>query len=197
MRQEQRHGDPGQVRQRAYVRSGTMARRIPGRNVVLEHMRPEHHRRGGAAVAALNHLEGWEANLVLNLRLWCEGPGGQRHARRDYTGTLPEIDAARAWAVFEQLLEKIVGSAYRPLVRHEVGCNCVGSDECIFVHLIRTASDGHLNDAALIATLLAGPAHAEHIAVLAGEVGHTIRRIHRAGNAPDSPTDLSRVVRLH
>lgn len=160
-------------------------------------MNREHHRRGGATVAALNRMDSWEANLVLNLRLWCEGPNGQSHARRDYTGALPEQDADRAWNNFEKLVKKIVGTAHRPLVRHQVGCNCVGSDECVFVHLIRTASDGHLNDAALIATLLSGPAHAEHIAILAGEVGDTIRRIHRAANAPHSPADKTRVVRLH
>lgn len=160
-------------------------------------MTPEHHRRGGAAVAALNRMEGWEANLVLNLRLWCEGPSGQRHARRDYSGTLPEAEADRAWANFEQLVTKIVGTAHRPLVRHEVGCNCVGSDECVFVHLIRTASDGHISDAALIATLLSGPAHAEHIALLAGQVGETIRRIHRAAAPTPSPAEPVRLVRLH
>ena len=160
-------------------------------------MTPDHHSRGGAAVAALNRMDSWEANLVLNLRLWCEGPDGQNHARRDYTGALPAQDADRAWASFEHMVKKIVGTAHRPLVRREVGCNCVGSDECVFVHLIRTASDGLLNDAALISTLLSGPAHAEHIAILAGEVGDTIRRIHRAANAPHSPAEPTRVVRLH
>ena len=160
-------------------------------------MTPEHHKRGGEAVAALNRMEGWEANLVLNLRLWCEGPMGKRHARRDYYGTLSEPEADRAWANFERLVEKIVGTAHRPRVRHDGGCNCVGSDECVFVHLIRTASDGHINDAALIATLLSGPAHAEHIALLAGQVGETIRRIHRLAAQPQSPAELARVVRLH
>lgn len=156
-----------------------------------------HYQRGGASIAALESMDTWEANVVLNIRLWCEGPDGQRHARRDYTGALPAADAEQAWANFERLMKKIVDTANRPLVRHQVGCNSVGSDECVLVHLIRTASDGHLNDAALIATLLSSPAHAEHIAILAGEVGDTIRRIHRAANAPNSPTDATRVVRLH
>jgi len=159
-------------------------------------MTSEHHRRGGVALAALDHMEAWEANLVLNLRLWCEGPNGQRHAKQDYAETLPEAEVERAWASFEQLVRKVLGTAHRPLIRHEVGCNCVGSDECIFVHLIRTASDGHLNDAALIATLLSGPAHAEHIAILAGEVGDTIRRVHRKTTAL-SPADTDLMARLH
>ncbi|WP_299546389.1 hypothetical protein [uncultured Tateyamaria sp.] len=152
-----------------------------------------HHTRGGAAVAALNRMDDWEANLVLNLRLWCEGPTGKSQARKDYSSVFPEPEADRAWRTFEDLLNKIVLTAARPLVRHEVGCNCVGSDECVFVHLVRTASDGHLNDAALIATLLSGPAHAEHIAIMAGEVGSAIRRIHK----PIPPAVAPNVVRLH
>lgn len=156
----------------------------------------DHHTRGGTAVAALNRLEAWEANLVLNLRLWCEGPSGRQHARRDYTGAFPADKADQAWEAFEGLVQMIIRTAHRPLVRHDVGCNCVGSDEYVFVHLIRTASDGHLNDAALIATLLCGPAHAEHIAILAGEVGDTLRRIHRIA-APMAPPMPKRAARLH
>ncbi len=159
-------------------------------------MTSEHQRRGGVAVAALDHMEAWEVNLVLNLRLWCDGPNAQRLARRDYAEAFPDSEADRAWASFERLVCKVLGTAHRPLIRHEVGCNCVGSDECIFVHLIRTASDGHLNDAALIATLLSGPAHAEHIAILAGEVGDTIRRVHREPTT-HSPVDPDLVARLH
>lgn len=152
-----------------------------------------HHARGGAAVAALNRMDEWEANLVLNLRLWCEGPVGKSQARKDYSNVFPAPEADRAWQDFENLVKKIIRTASRPLVRHEVGCNCVGSDECVFVHLVRTASDGHLNDAALIATLLSGPAHAEHIALMAGEVGTAIRRIHK----PFSPADAPEEVLLH
>ncbi|WP_299687770.1 hypothetical protein [uncultured Tateyamaria sp.] len=141
-------------------------------------MTPEHHRRGGAAVAALNRMDTWEADLVLNLRLWCEGPPGQLRIRTAFETVLSGAAAARAWDDFDTLLRRIVATASRPMVRHDIGCNCVGSDECVFAHLVRTASDGHLNDAALIATLLVGPAHAEHIAILAGEVGSCARRIH-------------------
>ncbi|MEO9515093.1 MAG: hypothetical protein ABJH45_04605 [Paracoccaceae bacterium] len=159
-------------------------------------MSTAHHARGGAAVAALNHMDAWEANLILNLRLWCEGPQGQAQAREDYNSAFPKSEADRAWGVFEKLLKTVFVTALRPLVRHDVDCSCAGSDECVFANLVRTASDGHLNDAALIATLLSGPAHAEHIAILAGEVGSAIRSIHRK-SAPISPTDAPNAVRLH
>lgn len=159
-------------------------------------MTPEHHRRGGVPVAALNRLDAWEAALVLNLRLWSEGPTGQHHVRMEFDTTLGTDEAEQAWTNFDSLIKRIIANAPRPMVRHQVGCNCVGSDECVFAHLVRTASDGHLNDAALIATLLVGPAHAEHIAMLAGEVGACARRIH--GVAPEYPTKATQnVVRLH
>ena len=159
-------------------------------------MSSAHYARGGAAVASLNRMDAWEANLVLNLRLWCEGPKGKMQAREDYQAAFPASEVDRAWNMFEELVGKIISTASRPLVRHELSCNCVGSDECIFVHLVRTASEGHLNDAALITTLLCGPAHAEHIAVLAGEVGSSIRSVHRKPTR--KPTaNASNVVRLH
>ncbi|WP_299154480.1 hypothetical protein [uncultured Tateyamaria sp.] len=159
-------------------------------------MTPPHHAHGGAAIAALTSMDAWEADLILNLRLWCDGPRGQAKARHAYHNLFPETEADRAWYMFETLVTKIVGTANRPLVRHQLGCNCVGSDECVFVHLIRTASDGHLNDAALIATLLSGAAHAEHIAILAGEVGSIARSFHRK-RKPQSTAAAPNVVRLH
>lgn len=159
-------------------------------------MTPEHHKRGGAAVATLAQMETWEAQLVLNLRLWCEGPLGQSRARADYKRAIPETDAKREWQAFDCLVRKLIDTAHRPLVRHDVGCNCVGSDECVFLNLVRTASEGHLNDAALIATLLSGPAHAEQIAIFAGQVGDCLRRIH-AGPREFSTKHARNVVRLH
>ena len=131
-------------------------------------MRADHHARGGASVAVLNSLHGWESNLVMNLRLWCEGPVGQATVWNEYARCFPKGAALSEMQAFETLLRALIDHAMRPLVRHEVGCSCVGSDECVFLNLVKTASEGHLTDAALIATLMTGPAHAEHIAILAG-----------------------------
>ncbi|MEM7494416.1 MAG: hypothetical protein AAF296_13635 [Pseudomonadota bacterium] len=149
-------------------------------------MNADHHAIGGAAVGVLNRMSAWEANLVLNLRLWCEGPEGQAQVWSEYRRSLSGDDAKRECKTFETLVRSIIDSAHRPMVRHEVGCCCVGADEGIFVNLLRTASDGHLRDAALIATLLVGPAHAEQIAMLAGQVGECARKIHK--NSTEYPT---------
>lgn len=159
-------------------------------------MTAPHHARGGAAVGVLSQMEAWEANLVLNLRLWCEGPLGQQQVWAEYRKTLHGSEAQRECHTFEVLLRTLVATAHRPLVRHDVGCACVGADEGILVNLVRTASDGHLTDAALIATLMVGPAHAEQVALLAGQVGSCTRRIH-ASTPELSPAPTPNVVRLH
>ncbi|MCV6593719.1 MAG: hypothetical protein OIF48_12245 [Silicimonas sp.] len=152
--------------------------------------------RGGAAVAALNRLDGWEANLILNMRLWCEGGHGKTQVWDEYLRGYPEMQAQREVEAFSSLMAVISDHAARPLVRHSVGCNCVGSDECVFLNLVRTAADGFLNDAALIATLLAGPARAEMIAMLAGQVGEAARVLYRNTEARPA-RGASNVVQLH
>lgn len=137
-----------------------------------------HHTPGAAAIGVLNQMRPWEANLVLNLRLWCDGPEGQAQVEAEFCTCLGGDAACREYETFQALVGSLLAAAYRPLIRHEVGCACLGSDEGIFLNLVRTAADGHLRDAALIATLLAGPAHAEQIAMLAARVGTCARKIH-------------------
>lgn len=165
-------------------------------------MTPDYHARGGATVAVLNRMEAWEASLVLNLRLWCEGPSGQSQVWKAYRSALSGEEAQRACRGFDILMKTLIEKSFRPLVRHDVGCACVGADEGILVNLVRTAAEGHLSDAALIATLMTGPAQAEHIAILAGQVGARMREIHQPGTyqTPDESSDAtpgSNVIRLH
>lgn len=155
--------------------------------------------RGGASVAVLTQLEGWEANLVLNLRLWCDGPNGKARVWNDYARTFAEPLAVCEMQAFDVLLNTLLEYAFRPLVRHATTCACVGSDECIFLNLVRTASDGHLNDAALIASLMALPTKAEAIAMLAGQVGTGARQLiaNDTSLQRTDATDASNVIRLH
>ena len=152
--------------------------------------------RGGATVAVLNRLDAWEAAFIVDLRLWCEGARGQAEVRNGYRRALSRPGDERAYGSFEMLMTTMLTGAYRPLVRHDVGCGCVGADECVVVNLVRMASDGYLADAALVATLITGPARAEHIACLAGTVGETLRRIH--GPEPAATATVTALsARLH
>ncbi|MEL6313395.1 MAG: hypothetical protein AAFQ60_05010 [Pseudomonadota bacterium] len=159
-------------------------------------MRDDTYASGGASVAVLNQLNGWEANLILNLRLWCDSPNGKAQVWNDYARTFRSPLATHEMQAFETLIATLIEYAYRPLVRHDVNCACVGSDECVFLNLVKTASDGHLSDAALIATLIAGPTKAEAIAMLAGQVGEGARQI-RPQNHDIDITHATNVVRLH
>ena len=77
-----------------------------------------------------------------------------------------------------------------------MGCSCVGADECVFLHLVRCASDGELNDAALMAALIVGPSKARQIALLAVQVGSCARDIHNS--PPEYSNDTApKNVRLH
>lgn len=159
-------------------------------------MTPEHHKRGGASLAMLNTMLPWEAELVLNLRLWCDGPDGQRQVRTTFARVWPQPEAQNEICAFEDLVGIVTKHAHRPLVRHEVTCSCVGSDECIFTHLVSTACEGHLADAALIATLLVSASQAEHVALLAGQVGNATKRM-VAHYDPRTDAVSATVHRLH
>lgn len=149
-------------------------------------MTHHHAHPGGEAVGQLKYRSPWEAALIVGLRHWCNGPSGQATVRDDFALALPDATAKRAYANFDQLLRLILQYAHRPLVRHDIDCPCCGADEAVFAHLVKTAASGDLHDAALMATLLAGPSKAELIAILAGEVGSAMQCM--AENQPPAQT---------
>ncbi|MEM6340609.1 MAG: hypothetical protein AAF729_05645 [Pseudomonadota bacterium] len=160
-------------------------------------MTAHNHKRGGAAVSVLSALDPWEADLIMNLRLWCSGPVGQRDVCNSYATALPASEARCELAAFESLLGRLTENAHRPLVRHDIGCSCVGSDEGVFAHIAAMASSGDLAEASLVASLLVKAAHAEHIALLAGQVGTTARRMALTRRKPVKPSARSASVTLH
>lgn len=152
--------------------------------------------RGGASVGVLMHLEPWEADLIVTLRLWCDSPEGQAKVWNEFATTLPKGQAAHEMRAFEQLVSTIAAYAHRPLVRHSVGCACMGADEGVFAHLVRTASTGDLGEASQIATLLVTAAQAEHVAILAAQVGCTRKSISSTRMAEESARG-NNVITLH
>ena len=152
------------------------------------------HRTMGGAVplAAIDAMQAWEANFVLNMRLWCDGPQGKMIVSKEFHRALPDGHAEASIQDFDSLISDICQLAHRPLVRHEVSCNCVGADECVVLHLVRMASAGQLADAALISSLLVGSAHAERIALLAGLVGEACRQLVRSSLKTHEPYRANR-----
>lgn len=85
--------------------------------------------RGGAPVARLDELGAGEARVVRAFRHWCDGPPGLAVLGPELKAGLGARRAASALAHFDDCCRLAVGHASRPLVRHSVGCPCVGGDE--------------------------------------------------------------------
>lgn len=131
--------------------------------------------RGAVAVGQLHTLAAWQALLVQHLRLWCDGPAGQNKVRHDWNASLNAADGEVTLEVFDALIQSLLTYARRPLIRHDLDCACLGADEAVFAQIVSDASGGHLDDAVMLAGLIALPAHAERIAILAGQVGASFR----------------------
>lgn len=133
--------------------------------------------RGAAAVGHITEVSAWEAELILNLRLWQDGESGKRAVWEAYAEALGTTEGRAALDRFSALLFTIESNMLRPLVRHGVACGCIGSDEAVFANLVRMAATGELHEASLIATLMVRPAQAERVALMAADVGATLQTL--------------------
>ena len=131
-------------------------------------MKVEPHMRGGVTVGQLAAMLPWEALLVRHLRLWCDGVTGRAQVQRELTTSEA---ATVTFGTFDELINIMMTFARRPLLCHGLECQCLGADEAVFVQIVAAACSGQLDDAALMAGLIAFPAHAETIAILAGQLG--------------------------
>ncbi|MEM6823700.1 MAG: hypothetical protein AAF566_01200 [Pseudomonadota bacterium] len=153
-------------------------------------------KRGGALVGAMAALEGWQSELVMDFRLWCDGPAGQVRVWNRVARALGHGSLRADLEVFERLITTIGTYSYRPLVRRDLACTCICSDEAVFLHLVDVASEGDLREASKIASLLVTASHAEGVALMAAQVGDMAKAVSRAEPSKASRSD-SNVVRLH
>ena len=151
-------------------------------------MRSQEDMRGAAAVGQLHSVPPWEALLVRQMRLWCDGPAGQAKVRRYWQGQANSVDGQDPLELFSALIQSFLTFARRPLVRHGLECECLGADEAVFAQIVADASAGNLDDAIILSGLIAMPAQAEPIALLAGRVGTSFRSTCTAPNKQVWPT---------
>ncbi|WP_170786925.1 hypothetical protein [Ruegeria lacuscaerulensis] len=151
--------------------------------------------RGGAAVGKLSDLSPIEASAVLYLRLW-----GDATARKDIAckigvdlGTEPE---AVAMMTIDRLCALCAHHGRRPLIRHQVGCSCLGADENCFAQMIAAASEGAREDAMMMATLIVRPDFAPALTALSEELGLALRQMTAPQPLP-STGHLSPSAALH
>ncbi len=136
-----------------------------------------HSSRGGAAVGRLSDLSPIEAGAVMYLRLWSESPEARADAASDFEIALGLDQGRAAMMTLDRLCGLCAHHGRRPLVRHGLGCSCLGADENCFAQMIAAASEGAREDAMMMATLIVRPDFAPALASLSEEMGTVLRRM--------------------
>ena len=131
--------------------------------------------RGAAPVGRLADLPPHEAAAVVAMREW--------------TGTPPAepAEVARGAYYMGQILDALQHFGRRPLMRHHVGCRCLGADEACLAQLIGSAAEGAREDAMMIACLLVRADAAPILADIAQMAALHLQREGRAPRGQDRP----------
>lgn len=133
--------------------------------------------RGGATVGRLSDLTPVEAGAVFYLRLWADGANGRADAASDFDIALGADHGQSTMLTLDRLCALCANHGRRPLVRHGLGCACLGADENCFAQMIAAASEGAREDAMMMASLIVRPDFAPALASLSEEFGMALRRM--------------------
>ncbi|WP_386683801.1 hypothetical protein [Loktanella sp. R86503] len=159
----------------------TVRPHFPGHDV------PQQTPRGGAPVGALHELAPIELAAVVYLRAWCTGGADRGMIARDF-GLVMGDAAGPAVANFDALMSTLLENARRPVMRHGLGCSCIGGDENAFANLVAAAAGQDHDEALLFASALI-KGHAAWGAVdLALRLGQVFLRLARMPNTAPVPT---------
>ncbi|QFT60391.1 hypothetical protein FIU94_16295 [Sulfitobacter sp. THAF37] len=152
---------------------------------------------GSTVVGRLTHVPPWEAELILSMRLWMDSLEGQAKVGTGFARCFGAAGGQAEVRQFERLLTALCAYARRPLVRHSLGCDCIGSDEAVLQTLVREAARGNLAEAAMVASLLVPASQAEHVALMAAQVGLAMQCIARQPPPPHDAALPQRDRTLH
>lgn len=133
--------------------------------------------RGGATVGRIADLTPIEAGAVMYLRLWGDGKAGRADAASDFDIALGADQGRAAMMTLDRLCSLCAHHGRRPLIRHGLGCSCLGADENCFAQMIGAASEGAREDAMMMASLIVRPDFAPALASLSEELGLVLRRM--------------------
>lgn len=151
---------------------------------------------GNTVVGRLSDCPHWEADLVMAIRLWLEGADGQNRLWTAYARSFGSASGRSKLKQFEAMLRELLLHARRPLVRHGLTCDCIGSDEAIVQTIVREAVRGDLEEARMIASLIVPARHADMVATYAAEVGKTMKTM-SVNVAPSRPSTSGPTPILH
>lgn len=129
---------------------------------------------GGAAIGHLATLAPLPGLVVRALRRWCEG--GPQALAADL-GEGPADGAPAAALAFDALCRHCLGTARRPLQRHEAACPCLGEDEAALARLVDLAASGAREDALMLGCVMVRPDQAPALVHLAEQAGLALERL--------------------
>lgn len=147
--------------------------------------------RGEAAVGRLADLAPVEAGAVMYLRMWSDSAHSRADAASDFDLALGRGSGQAATTTLDQICALYASHGRRPLIRHELGCSCLGADESCFAQMIGAAADGQHEDAMMMAALIVRPDFAPSLAALSQQFGLALRRMtlpFQHGRVTHSPT---------
>ncbi len=142
--------------------------------------------RGGAAVGRLSDLSPIEAGAVMYLRLWGDGPAGRADAASDFDIALGVDHGQAAMLTLDRLCSLCATHGRRQLVRHGLGCACLGADENCFAQMVGAAAEGAREDAMMMASLIVRPDFAPALASLSEDLGFALRRMTKSVPLPST-----------
>ncbi|MEP3300209.1 MAG: hypothetical protein ABJO27_27615 [Pseudoruegeria sp.] len=152
--------------------------------------------RGGAAVGLLEHLPLTESYQVKCLRLWAEGIEARGQIAEDFSYALGSKQGEAAFHSLEEFISLLAQFAHRPIIRHGVGCRCLGADESVITHLIAAAAEGQRNDAKLFAALVVRHLVVDRLCLRAEEIGMYFQILAQA-QPQHTPKLIPRSATLH
>lgn len=121
--------------------------------------------RGAAAVGHLADLPALEASAVHCLRLWSDAAEGRA-----------ALSEERSTELLRQICGLCASYGRRPLMRHGLGCACLGADEACFAHMVAAAATGAREDALMLAALIVRPDLAPALVALSEQLGLALNR---------------------
>ncbi|MEO1530838.1 MAG: hypothetical protein AAFU72_01570 [Pseudomonadota bacterium] len=132
---------------------------------------------GALPVGTLETLPPLEAAAVRALRLWFSGHDAQAALWNAYAKSFGAKEGHRHLSAFERFLAAVLEASHRPLMRHALGCRCLGADEHAFAGLLAAAARGKREDALLLALALTPPHRALALVAEAEAIGPVLERL--------------------
>lgn len=153
--------------------------------------------RGGAPVGFLSELPSLEAASVCFLRLWCESAATQKQAVQDLNSLLGAGHGAVAVDALRSICDLLSRHARRKMMRHQMGCSCLGADEACFANLVAEASFGQREDAMMFAMLIVRADFAPSLVGAAEQFGLALSTLERRSSSVTSAMREAEQATVH